>query len=74
VIAPGETVIMSTDGIAEARRDNEFFGLEGIAEAAKTTGPQAPLNQLVQAIYNSARDFARNLMRDDVCLLLARRN
>ncbi len=72
-LASGETVMMATDGITEARRGREFLGIDGMAALAENAGPTASLLELSQAIYGGARDFAGGTLRDDVCLLLARR-
>ena len=69
----GETVLMATDGITEARRGRTFLGLEGMAAIAEKATPTASLLQLSLAIYGGARDFAEGSLRDDICLLLARR-
>ncbi len=72
-LASGETVLMTTDGVTEARRGHAFLGTEGIMQIAEKAGSRASLQTLSQAIYNGARDFAGGGLRDDVCLLLARR-
>jgi len=69
----GDTVIMATDGITEARHDNEFLGVDGMGTLAQKAGADATLSQLCKAIYGGAHDFESNQLRDDVCLLLARR-
>ena len=73
LLASGETVVMATDGITEARRGQAFLGIEGMAALAEKAGPTASLQELSQAIYGGAQDFAGVGLRDDVCLLLARR-
>ena len=73
LLKTGETVLMATDGITEARHGHEFLGTEGLALLAEKAGPAASLLKLSQLIYHGARDFAGGALRDDVCLLLARR-
>lgn len=72
-LASGETVLMATDGITEARRGDAFLGIEGMAALAEKAGLTLSLPELSQAIYGGARNFADGGLRDDVCLLLARR-
>jgi PAS domain S-box-containing protein len=72
-LAPGETLMMATDGITEARRGAEFLGLEGMAALVEKAGPKVPLETLSKAVYAGVRAFAKDGLRDDVCLLLARR-
>ena len=69
----GETALMATDGITEARRGHAFLGVDGMAALAEKAGPSASLAELSQAIYGGARDFANGNLHDDVCLILARR-
>lgn len=68
----GDTIILATDGIVEARAGGKFFGHEGIAECALRTGPDASAADLARSIYNCARSFTGGHLRDDACLLLAR--
>jgi serine phosphatase RsbU (regulator of sigma subunit) len=72
-LAHGETVLMATDGITEARRGLSFLGTGGLTALVEKAGPSVSLEQLSQAISGGARDFAGGTLRDDVCLLLARR-
>ena len=72
-LAAGDTILMATDGITEARRGRAFLGNEGLAELAEGAGASSPLHELGQAILYGARAFAGGTLRDDVCLLLARR-
>jgi sigma-B regulation protein RsbU (phosphoserine phosphatase) len=69
----GDTVIMATDGLTEARHGQSFLEIEGVAELAEAIGPSATLQQMCAAIYRGAYDHALGNLRDDVCLLLARR-
>lgn len=69
----GDTVIMATDGITEARHDNEFLGTAGLSALVGGGGESITLPELSEAIVRGAREFAEGRFRDDVCLLLARR-
>ncbi|BDI34099.1 hypothetical protein CCAX7_61500 [Capsulimonas corticalis] len=73
LLAPRETVLMATDGITEARRGLSFLGIAGMAALAEKGGPHASSLDLIRSIYDGAREFAGGHLRDDVCLLLARR-
>jgi serine phosphatase RsbU (regulator of sigma subunit) len=72
-LAPPDTVIITTDGITEARHGSVFLGMAGVAELAQRAGSAKSLRDLSQAIYSGARDFAGGDLRDDACILLARR-
>jgi len=69
----GETVIMATDGVTEARSGRDFLGSEGVARIAEKAGTAISVEQLTRALYTGAVEFAGEGLRDDVCLLLARR-
>jgi PAS domain S-box-containing protein len=73
VLQLGDTVFMATDGITEARNEHDFLGVDGLVSLIELAGPELTLQQLGREIYLGAREFARGLLRDDVCLLLARR-
>ena len=73
-LEPGDTLLLTTDGITEARHEHEFLdsaGLLRLFEHASAESPQ--LGELGQAILDGARTFAGGSLRDDACLLLARR-
>ncbi len=72
----GDTLLLTTDGITEARRDRgNLLGIEGLSELARAAISPAPpdLQKAADSIVEGAREFARGRFRDDVCLLLARR-
>lgn len=72
-LRPGDTLLMVTDGIPEARRDGEFLGQEGMVDLARQALAAPTLRAMGQSILAGARAFARGSLRDDACLLLARR-
>ncbi len=71
----GDTLLLTTDGITDARRDRvSFLGLDGLTALARDIIPGAPsLSLAADRIVEGARDFARGQFRDDVCQLMARR-
>jgi sigma-B regulation protein RsbU (phosphoserine phosphatase) len=73
VMETADTVLMATDGITEARHGYDFLGLDGMAALVAQAGSSSTLLELIQAIYGGAREFANGRLRDDVCLLVARR-
>lgn len=73
----GDLFILTTDGITEARRGKrEFFGNEGVASAVEKAARQADDPETVaMAIIDAARAYsASGIFRDDVCLLVVRRD
>ena len=72
-LEPGETILMTTDGITEARHGGEFLGSTGLRRLVKRAKSENTLDEMAQAILSEARAFAEGRFRDDVCLILARR-
>ena len=68
----GDTLLMATDGITEARHDNLFLGPEGVAQLAREALPLT-LKAMGRTVLDGARSFAQGNFGDDVCMLLARR-
>ncbi|MGI4788191.1 MAG: GAF domain-containing SpoIIE family protein phosphatase [Janthinobacterium lividum] len=74
---PGETLLLATDGITEARQGQDFLGYEGMAALAvsrhsSSDGP-VPVQEIAQTILDGAQEFAGGKLHDDACLLLIRR-
>lgn len=70
----GDLLLILTDGITEARRGREFFGSEGAERVLREVGALPSLTTIGETTVDAARSFANGTLRDDVCLLLARRN
>jgi sigma-B regulation protein RsbU (phosphoserine phosphatase) len=75
LLAPGDTLLMATDGITEARSlRREYLGYEGMVALAEGAVMASPtLRHLGRAILDGARTFGGGSLHDDACLLLARR-
>lgn len=72
-LAPGDTLLMVTDGITEARSGGTFFGYDALAAVARRSASAFSLRQMGRAILDEARAFGGGFLRDDACLLLAKR-
>ena len=70
---PGDTLLIVTDGLTEARRDSQFFGFESLQAQAVRLLPGENLRAFGQSVIESVRVWAGGAFHDDVCLLLARR-
>ena len=68
----GDTLILSTDGITEARQGRQFLEAEGLIRLA-VEGNNGPLKEMADTILNGARDFAGGKLRDDASIVLMRR-
>lgn len=70
---PGDTIILATDGITEARRGKEFLAYDGMVKlAARHLASSQSLQAQGNALLDAARSFAGGAFQDDVCILLAR--
>jgi PAS domain S-box-containing protein len=72
-LSAGDTLVLSTDGITEARKGGQFLGFEGLERLVREALPAPSLSQMAGRIVEEARAFCSNGFTDDVCLLLARR-
>lgn len=69
----GDSLIMYTDGISEARSSGQFFDIAGVRDAAlEVVGASA--GQIVEAVETKAREFTNGPLRDDVALLVVKRH
>lgn len=69
---PGDVFIMYTDGVTEARRDGKFLDSSGVRDAAAPlVGSSA--SRIAEAIESTVRNFAGGRLRDDIALLVVKR-
>jgi serine phosphatase RsbU (regulator of sigma subunit) len=69
----GDTLVMVTDGITEARCGTDLLGYEGMARLARASQEAVSLYDGGQLILDGARAHAGGAFQDDACLILARR-
>lgn len=69
----GDLLVLYTDGLSEARSGDELFGEDRVASVIRLD-PGAPPRRLIESIVESARDFARQPITDDVAVLVVRRS
>lgn len=68
-LKPGDVVVITTDGITEARRGpNMFFGTEGVADYLKKNR-QAAVHDILGGLLNAAKEYAGANMHDDVAIV-----
>lgn len=72
-LAPGDALVLYTDGVTEAPRGDERFGLERLTAALAAAGPQASAQRLVDAARAALEAFTGAAAPDDVVLLAVRR-
>jgi hypothetical protein len=69
----GDSLIMTTDGVTEARHNGVFLGYEGLKLLANNGPNEGELVELGKSIVEGAVNFAGGTLNDDICLLLTRR-
>lgn len=70
-LAPGETLVLFTDGVVEARRGSELFGVEGLAAGLRGPG-STDVEALAEAALRAVHDFHGLHLADDLAMLLLR--
>jgi serine phosphatase RsbU (regulator of sigma subunit) len=64
----GDVLILYTDGVIEARRDDEFFGEERLVSLVKNT-VSMETKSIPNAIFNQVQSFTNYKLSDDVAIL-----
>jgi serine phosphatase RsbU (regulator of sigma subunit) len=68
----GAVIVVYTDGVIEARRDGELYGVERL-DALLTANRELAPRQLAVAVTESCRSFAGGELGDDVAVVVIRR-
>lgn len=70
----GDTVVLYTDGITEARsRDDQLYGMDALVEKVEKYG-SGPINELIEAIRDDLDQFMEGQIQfDDITLVALRR-
>lgn len=70
--SPGSLLVLTTDGILEARNGDEMFGEERqVRTVLELAGGSA--QSIAQGLYQAAREFAGGALHDDAALAVVRR-
>jgi serine phosphatase RsbU (regulator of sigma subunit) len=67
----GAGVLLYTDGLTEARHDDQMFGLDGVSAALGGLRRPSP-TEAIAVLRSRVADFAYGTLTDDLCLLAAR--
>jgi serine phosphatase RsbU (regulator of sigma subunit) len=68
----GGAVVLYTDGVIEARRDSELYGVERL-DRLLAERHDLSANELAQAVLDDCRAFARGELADDCAAVVVRR-
>ncbi len=67
----GDTILLYTDGVIEARRNGSLFGEERLAEAFRLGGSK--MEGLAEGLLESVIEFSGGRLGDDLAMLAVRR-
>jgi serine phosphatase RsbU (regulator of sigma subunit) len=69
---PGDTLVLYTDGVNEARRGGELFGDDGVRATIGALPLGADAATTARAVETAALDFAGGTASDDIAILVLR--
>lgn len=67
-LEPGDKIWLFTDGIVEASRNNEIFGVDNLLKLLNNNKDDS-LPSVIDKIMKSVRDFSDNTFHDDITIL-----
>ena len=65
---PGQTIVLYTDGLTEARQGTDFFGERRLLEALSGQNC-AEVQQLVEMLVSTATEHAGGRLADDLAVI-----
>jgi serine phosphatase RsbU (regulator of sigma subunit) len=71
-LRPGASVVLYTDGVIEARREGELFGVERLDEILAATCGQ-PAQAIADSVVAACRAFAGGELDDDCAIVVIKR-
>ena len=69
----GDSLVLVTDGITEARQDRALLGMEGMRLVAAGAGAGVSTEEIAERVMTGAIAFGGGILRDDAAVLVARR-
>jgi sigma-B regulation protein RsbU (phosphoserine phosphatase) len=53
---PGDVILLYTDGVTEAQRNDEYFGMERLIEVVSKLTSKSP-EEIIQGVLNAVDEF-----------------
>lgn len=69
VLRPGDTLVMFTDGVTEARRGRDLFGIDRLRDVLAGVAASAGAAEVAAAIETAVLDYSRRRITDDTAIL-----
>jgi serine phosphatase RsbU (regulator of sigma subunit) len=69
-LAPGEVLVLCTDGVIERRDGGRMLGEEGLAEVLAGVGSGATAESIAIAVERAVMEFASAAPEDDVAIVV----
>lgn len=66
-LGKGDLILLYTDGLIEARRDNAFFGEKRLLDELEKP---LPLAEIPEHIFKAVTEFSGGRLADDMALLV----
>jgi sigma-B regulation protein RsbU (phosphoserine phosphatase) len=71
-LATGDVLVLYTDGVTEARRDDEYFGEQRLHEVLRTADGSA--QEIADSVLRTSLAFQSGDPRDDIAVVVLRRS
>jgi serine phosphatase RsbU (regulator of sigma subunit) len=72
ILNVGDKILLYTDGILEARKGGDIFGLDGINEVLRLYGDKS-IHYIVERMIDEAQKWDGGRLRDDAALVVIER-
>lgn len=79
MMLPGDTLLLATDGITEARRGRDFLGVDGLSDLLRQAAPKGAAQAVGKAVLQGVQSFVAapegsGSLSDDACVLIVQRS
>jgi PAS domain S-box-containing protein len=72
VLDPGDVTVLYTDGVTEARSDNNLFGIDGVERVLERQAGKDP-STICDELLRAAQEWSKGRLRDDIAIIAVKR-